>query len=123
MDDKTSLTVRIEPKIHWLAFYAAREQKMTLAEFVEKLVRQGITRKAILANEARVSEPTAPEPLQNESLWSEDENARLFNIATCHPDWLSRSEGKLWSAYCSGMARSKKKIDLKTFRQFLTGGK
>ncbi len=117
-DDKTSLTVHIDAKTHWLAYYAARENGLTLAEFVESLIREGITRKAMLADEPNVSVPRSPEPLWNEGLWDEDEATRFFLVAVSHTDWLSRSESKLWSEYCSEMTRSKKKINLKTFRQF-----
>lgn len=117
-DNMTSLTVRIDAKTHWLAYYAAREQGMTLAEFVESLIRKGITRKAMLADEPKVTGTTAQEPLWNESLWDDDEATRLFNVARAHPSWLSRSEQKLWTVFCSLTTRPGAKMTVKGFRYF-----
>lgn len=117
-DDKTQLTIKIDPKIHWLASLCAWEQGMTLAQFVESLIARGITREAMLSNEPKVTEPTHPAAFWHGDWWSEDEPTRLFNVATMRPDWLSRSEQKLWTTYCSEMICKKSKPSIQSFRKF-----
>jgi hypothetical protein len=121
MPDNTSLTVRIDAKVHWLASYAALEQGMTLAEFVEDALTQALSLPSMQKDEPTYgTEFEAPESLRNEGLWDDDEATRFFHIAVNHPGWLSRSEQKLWSTYCSSdVARSSnRKIGLASFRKF-----
>jgi len=122
-DSRTQLNIKIDARTHWLASLRACEYGLTLAEFVEQLVVQGITRDARLSDEPNVEERSGPKVLWHQDLWSEDEATRLFNVARTHPGWLSRSQQKMWSAYCSQMAQQNKKPSAKSFKQFYASTK
>jgi hypothetical protein len=121
-DNRTQLNIKIDAKTHWLANLAARHWGMTLAEFVESLIAQGITREAMLRDEPKAKEPSRDHPgassvLWNEALWSEDEATRLFNLATTGFDLLTESQRKTWALISSALASEGKKLTAKNFRQ------
>jgi hypothetical protein len=119
-NERTQLNIKMDAKTHWLASIRACELGLTLADFVQQTISQSISREAVLADEPRVKEASGPKVLWNESLWSEDEATRLYNVASAHPLWLSRSEQKLWSAFSAEMARRKMKESAKHFKHYFT---
>lgn len=118
-ESRTQLNIKIDAKTHWLANLAARYQGLTLAEFVESSIARAITREAMLSDEPKVKEPSEPRTLQFETLWSEDEATRLYNVATdprTH-NFLSGSQRKLWALISSAVANEGKKLTPKIFQQ------
>ncbi len=118
-DNRTQLNIKIDARTHWLANLVARYQGLTLAEFVESSIARAITREAMLSDETKGIEPSEPSTLQFETLWSEDEATRLYNVATdprTHNS-LTGSQRNLWALISSAVANEGKKLNLKTFQQ------
>jgi hypothetical protein len=95
---------------------------MTLAEFVESLLRKSLvpeTLEALFdADPTPGSEPKSQPRLNHEELWDDDSETRLYNIATHFPDWLSRSETQIWGHYSAHLALSHRKPSAKSFREY-----
>ena len=119
-DTRTQLNIKIDQKTHWLASLAARYWGVTLAEFVESLIAKGITREAMLRDEARVDAPER-RMLWNEALWSDDEATRLFNLACAADDLLTGSQREMWVKITSKIAASGRNLTLQTFTEFYRG--
>ncbi len=83
------VTVRLDPKLRYLAELAARKQRRTLSSFVEWAVERGL--ESVTAGEGSPS-------LWDEAdaLWDVDESDRFVKLALRHPDLLTHDELVLW---------------------------
>jgi uncharacterized protein (DUF1778 family) len=118
-DTRTQLNIKVDAKTHWLTNLAARYCGVTLAEFVESSIVRAISREAMLSDEPRVMEPTEPSvPLFHESLWSDDEATRLFNVATLAHALLIDAQRKTWAEITARIAADGAKLNLKTVREY-----
>lgn len=115
-NETSSLTVLIDPRVHFSLRCAASERDMHIKQFVECLIVKGITQRAM--DDHDPIEPVGTERLYCGDLWHDDESVRLFNLASFNPGWLSRSELKLWSLYCKERRRFNKKLTVSSFREF-----
>jgi hypothetical protein len=116
-DERTQLNVKINPRIHWLSTLCARHLGIPLAEFVEEQLAQGITRDAMLARQDGPRKQASTSPIFYESLWSDDEATRIFNIAMSAHDLLTESQRKSLVTISTVVASQGKKLTLKNFRQ------
>ncbi len=82
------VTVRMEPRLRYLAEIAARKQRRTLSSFIEWLVQEGIERVAL---DGRRTVAQA-----GNSLWDPDEVDRFIKLAKSYPDLLSYEEQMVW---------------------------
>lgn len=119
-DDRTQLNIKIDARTHWLANLVARYEGLTLAEFVESSIVRAITEGTTFSDEPNVKEPSEPKVLQFQTLWSDDEATRLYNVATDPRTYksLTQSQSKVWTNFASAMARDGKKLTSKAFRQY-----
>jgi len=85
-----TVTVRLDPKLRYLAELAARKQRRTLSSYVEwaiedslKHVGLDVNGNSSLADEA-------------EALWDVDDADRFARLALRHPDLLTHEEQVLW---------------------------
>lgn len=114
-----TVTVRLDPKIHYLASMAAREQLRTLSGFIEWAVRRTLADAAAMADEPTPGQwPMPIPPLWEETLWDADEADRFFRLATLRPDLLSVSEQRLWKLFDMHMKHTKQKLGVEGFRKF-----
>lgn len=114
-----TVTVRLDPKIHYLASIAAREQMRTLSGFIEWAVRRTLTDAVAMADEPTPGQwPKPPLPLWEESLWNADEADRFYHLAKHRPDLLTVSEQRLWNLFTTHIGRTKYEPSIEAFRKF-----
>jgi hypothetical protein len=114
-----TVTVRLDPKLFYLAGLAAKEQQRTLSNFIEWAVRHALTAEVMLEDEPTPgTEPTfkKPAPLWNEGLWDVDEADRFFLLGS-RPDLMSDSELTLWKLLTEKLSRKNGKFNLQQFRE------
>jgi hypothetical protein len=116
-DERTQLNVKINARVHWLAMLCARHLGISLAEFVEAQLAEGITRDAMLSRQDRPRKQAPISPLFYESLWSDDEATRIFHVAFDAQDLLTESQRKAVVSISTAVASQGKKLTLRTFRQ------
>lgn len=85
-----TVTVRLDPKLRYLAELAARRQRRTLSSYIEWAIEDSLKHFSLdlngnttLADEAGV-------------LWDVDEADRFARLALHHPDLLTHEEQVLW---------------------------
>lgn len=89
-----TVTVRLDPKLRYLAELAARKQRRTLSSFIEWAIEESL--------KAPLQEPATgmvrPLSLVEEAyfLWDVDEAERFAKLATRYPNLLTHEEQVLW---------------------------
>ena len=91
-----TVTVRLDPKLRYLAELAARKQRRTVSSFIEWAVEESLNRVIIEEDQATGGQndksiaDVAPE------LWDVDEPDRFAKLAIHYPDLLTHEEQTLW---------------------------
>ena len=92
------VTVRLDPKLKYLAELAARRQRRTLSSFIEWAIEHSLTRLhpayAAQADDAPTFMDAAP------VLWDVDEADRLAKLALNYPELLNHEEQLIWKLIC-----------------------
>lgn len=87
-----TVTVRLDPKLRYLAELAARKQRRTLSSFIEWAIENSL-RTVIVYEDERIRESIADQEL---SLWDVEEADRFARLALSHPELLTHDEQVLW---------------------------
>lgn len=87
------ITVRLDPKLRYMAELAARMQRRTLSSFIEWAIERTLSAINSSPN-SELNTQTLWEEADN--LWDVDEADRLANLALRHPEWLTHDEQILW---------------------------
>ena len=85
-----TVTVRLEPKLRYLAELAARRQRRTLSSYIEWAMEDSLKHFSLDLN----SNGTLAD--EAEALWDVDEADRFARLALRHPDLLTHEEQVLW---------------------------
>src|ERR1700722_2648449 len=89
-----TVTIRLDPKLHYLANLAARRQRRTLSSFIEWAVQNSLG--AVMISEGGYQqEPKSIADVANE-LWDVDGSDRFIKLAIRFPDTLNHEEQILW---------------------------
>jgi hypothetical protein len=85
-----TVTVRLDPKLRYLAELAARKQRRTLSSFVEWAIEENLKTVHLSEDES--------ESIANMAafLWDVDEPDRFVRLALLYPDMLTHDEQVLW---------------------------
>lgn len=85
-----TVTVRLDPKLRYLADLAARKQRRTLSSYVEWALEDSLSRTYLYTN--------GDTSLADEAskLWDVDEADRFAKLAFRHPDLLTHEEQVRW---------------------------
>jgi len=83
-----TVTVRLDPKLRYLAELAARRQRRTVSSFVEWAIEEIL--KTIQLPEGKTLASMA------EALWDVDEPDRFVKLALLYPEMLTHDEQVLW---------------------------
>jgi hypothetical protein len=86
------VTVRLDPRLRYLADLAARKQRRTLSSYIEWAVEQSLTHVSISETQATFRSIAD----EGGELWDVDEPERFVKLASLHPDLLAHSEQVLW---------------------------
>lgn len=87
-----TVTVRLDPKLRYLAELAARKQRRTLSSFIEWAIEDTLRRFPI--DEGPSGDTTVMAVA--EQLWDVDEADRFAKLAIRYPELLSHEEQILW---------------------------
>jgi hypothetical protein len=91
-----TVTVRLDPKLRYLAELAARKQRRTLSSFVEWAVVDSLGR-LMLTDDSNGFEPRETSVADEAAyLWDVDEADRFAKLALRYPDMLTHDEQVRW---------------------------
>ena len=93
-----TVTVRLTPKLHYLAELAARQQRRTLSSFIEWAIEESLYAVSIeerWSPETQTMERTTIADIARE-VWDVDEVDRFFKLLVLHPHLLTHEEQVLW---------------------------
>jgi len=90
-----TVTVRLDPKIRYLAELAARKQRRTLSSYIEWALEDSLARVALYQGSGYndTSTTVADEAAQ---LWDVDEAERFARLAIRYPELLTHQEQEWW---------------------------
>lgn len=102
-----TITVRLDPKLRYLAELAARAQRRTLSSYIEWSIQISLKQVKI------VSYANYDVPISDveESLWDVDESDRFVKLALHYPSLLTHEEQVLWKLICENGHLWKGKFD------------
>jgi hypothetical protein len=112
-----AIGIRLNPKIHYLAELAARDNKLKLSSFIEQAVTRALYPAAVQGDEPNVSEPSKPKHLWMEHLWDVDEADRFFLLAAARPDLMTIEQQTLWKLLSEKLTRKNGKFNRQQFRE------
>ena len=87
-----TVTVRLDPKLRYLAELAARKQRRTVSSFVEWAVEESLNR-VYLDENTSIADATP-------ALWDVDEPDRFAKLALSYSYLLTHEEQVLWKVIC-----------------------
>jgi len=114
-----TVTVRLDPKLRYLAELAARKHRRTLSSYIEWAIEESLG-KVVLADEGEQCKQTVLK--ESSTLWDVDEADRFAKLALNYPDLLTHEEQVLWKIilevdrFWDGTQRSEKTLDFKYLR-------
>lgn len=95
MSRSETVTVRLDPKLRYLAELAARIHRRTLSSYIEWAVEQSLEavdiHKAEYSNDEDISIKA-----DAQALWDVDESERFIKLAIRYPELLNHEEQELW---------------------------
>ncbi|MBF0186193.1 MAG: hypothetical protein HQM06_17635 [Magnetococcales bacterium] len=91
-----TVTVRLDPRLRYMAEMAARKQRRTLSSFIEWAVEESINRTIIYEGSGQDGDESKTFAEVADKLWDVDEVERLARLAILHPDLLTYDEQKVW---------------------------
>lgn len=92
-----TVTVRIDPKLRYLAELAARHQRRTLSSYIDCALSESLE-KVTLNTHFDDAHPLSQE---GEHLWDVDDADRLVKLGVSHPYLLNYEEQALWKIISS----------------------
>ena len=87
-----TVTVRLDPKLRYLAELAARKQRRSLSSYIEWAVEDSLAR--VLLHEDMNSRTSVAD--ESITLWDVDEADRFAKLAFAHPDLMTHDEQVRW---------------------------
>lgn len=85
-----TVTVRLDPKLRYLAELAARRQRRTVSSYIEWAIEDSLKHFSLHLNGNGVLAD------ESEALWDVDDADRFARLALRHPDLLTHDEQVLW---------------------------
>lgn len=89
------VTVRLDPRLKYLAELAARRQRRPLSSYIEWAIEESLAQVHPSADPARQRDPKTFKDMAG-SLWDVDEPDRFVRLAIRYPDLLDHEEQRLW---------------------------
>jgi hypothetical protein len=87
------VTVRLDPKLKYLAELAARRLRRTLSSYIEWAIEDSLSRVQVQVNSPEFRATFSD---QASVLWDVDEPDRFAKLALNHPDLLDHEEQRIW---------------------------
>jgi|SRR5579884_1899462 len=89
------VTIRLDPKLKYLAELAARRQRRTLSSYIEWAIEESLAR-VTPAYDPRPSGKLPSFADEASALWDVDEPDRFTKLAFRYPELLDHEEQKIW---------------------------
>jgi hypothetical protein len=89
------VTVRLDPRLKYLAELAARRQRRPLSSYIEWAIEESLAQVHPAADPNRQHEPETFKDVAGD-LWDVDEPDRFARLAIRYPDLLDHEEQRLW---------------------------
>lgn len=90
-----TVTVRLDPKLRYLAELASRKQRRTLSSFIEWAIEDSLGR-VYLGEGGYNNDPNPTIADESTNLWDVDDPDRFAKLALGYPDLLTHEEQKRW---------------------------
>lgn len=90
------VSVRLDPRLRYLADLAARKQRRTVSSFIEWAIEDSLKRIIIYEGTGRNGDNDLSICDQATFLWDVDEADRFVKLAISYPDLLTHDEQVLW---------------------------
>lgn len=91
-----TVTVRLDPKLRYLAELAAKKQRRTLSSFIEWAIEDALGRVTIYEGTGYNSDHDLSVGQEAANLWDVDDADRFAKLAVRYPDLLTHEEQVLW---------------------------
>ena len=91
------MTVRLDPKLRYLAELAARKQRRTVSSFIEWAIEESL-KQILLCDDATTVNRTLAG--RANELWDVDEADRFAKLALRFPHMLTHDEQLVWKLVC-----------------------
>lgn len=91
-----TVTIRLDPRLRYLAELAARKQRRTLSSFVEWAIEESLGRVKLREGGDHIDDYGTSVAQDAEALWDVDEADRFAKLALRYPDLLTHDEQILW---------------------------
>ena len=94
-----TVTVRLDPKLRYLAELAARKQRRTLSSYIEWAIEKSLSEvvlQTVYSGEDLEDEERTTLADEAGTLWDVDPAERLGRLAMTHPSLLTHEEQVLW---------------------------
>lgn len=88
------VTVRLDPKLKYLAELAARKQRRPLSSYIEWAIEQSLAN--VVLREEMNQSITVGDAENLHNLWDLDEPDRVIRLALHFPELLNHDEQKIW---------------------------
>jgi len=91
-----TVTVRLDPKLRYLAELAARKQRRTVSSFIEWAVETSLKSVELYSGTSYTSDPSLSVADEGNSLWDVDEAERFVKLAIRYPELMTLEEQERW---------------------------
>lgn len=91
-----TVTVRLDPKIRYLAGLAARKQRRTLSSYIEWALEDSLARVELYHGSGYNDETSTTIADEAAHLWDVDEAERFVRLAIRYPELLTHEEQEWW---------------------------
>lgn len=91
-----TVTMRLDPKLRYLAGLAARKQRRTLSSFIEWAIEESLNRVSVYESADFNGQYSRTVGSESETLWDVDEADRFAKLAVRYPEMLTHDEQVLW---------------------------
>lgn len=91
-----TVTVRLDPKLRYLAELAARKQRRTLSSFIEWAIEDSLNTVEIYHGSGYNGDHSRKVYDEINTLWDVDEADRFCKLAISYPELLTHEEQRLW---------------------------
>jgi len=91
-----TVTVRLDPKLRYLAELAAKKQRRTLSSFIEWAIEDALGRVTIYEGTGYNDDHDRSVGQEAAQLWDVDDADRFAKLAVRYPDLLTHEEQVLW---------------------------
>jgi len=91
-----TVTVRLDPKLRYLAELAARKQRRTLSSYVEWAIEESLKTTLLYQGTGYGGDESVSVADATPTLWDVDEAERFVRLAIAYPDLLMHQEQEVW---------------------------